>query len=48
MPNAKVAVVDGLEGYVVAEKDGSLLICRLDNVKRIEQWSADIEQPMRD
>ena len=48
VPDAKVAVVDGLEGYVVAEKDGSLLICRLDNVKRIEQWSADIEQPMRD
>ncbi|MGN0213454.1 MAG: mannose-1-phosphate guanylyltransferase [Muribaculaceae bacterium] len=48
VPDAKVAVVDGLEDFVVAEKDGSLLICRLDNVKMIKEWSSEIEQPDRD
>lgn len=38
-PNAKAVVVDGLDGYVVAEKDGALLICRLDNEKQIRQWA---------
>ena len=48
VPDAKVAVVDGLEDFVVAEKDGSLLICRLDNVKMIKEWSAEIEKPQLD
>ena len=48
VPDAKVAVVDGLENFVVAEKDGSLLICRLDNVKMIKEWSAEIEKPQLD
>ena len=43
VPDLKVAVVDGLEDFIVAEKDGQLLICRLSNEKRIKDWSAEIE-----
>ena len=30
-------VVQGLDGYIVAEKDNSLLICRLSEEQRIRQ-----------
>ena len=32
-------VVQGLEGYIVAEKDNTLLICKLSEEKRIKQFS---------
>lgn len=32
-------VVQGLEGFIVAEKDGTLLICRLSEEQRIRQFS---------
>lgn len=35
----KQVVVQGLDGYVVAEKDGRLLICRLDQEQRIRLFS---------
>lgn len=34
----KNAVIQGLEGYIVAEKDGRLLICRLDQEQRIKDF----------
>lgn len=34
-------VIQGLKDYIVAEKDGTLLICRLDEEQRIKQFSAD-------
>ena len=37
--DAKKVVVQGLEGYIVAEKDGMLLICKLDEEQRIKQFS---------
>ena len=32
-------VLEGLEGYIVAEKDGRLLVCRLSEEQRIKEFS---------
>ena len=37
----KRVVVQGLDNYIVAEKDGTLLICRLQEEQRIKQFSED-------
>ncbi|WP_028895994.1 mannose-1-phosphate guanylyltransferase [Prevotella sp. HUN102] len=34
-------VVQGLDGYIVAEKDGTLLICKLADEQRIKQFSGE-------
>lgn len=36
----KQVVVQGLDGYIVAEKDGRLLICKLAEEQRIKEFSA--------
>ncbi len=35
----KKVVVQGLDGYIVAEKDNTLLICRLDEEQRIKEFA---------
>ncbi len=37
----KKVVVQGLDGYIVAEKDNTLLICRLDEEQRIKEFSEE-------
>ena len=37
----KRVVVQGLEGYIVAEKDDTLLICKLEEEQRIKEFSAE-------
>ena len=37
----KKVVIQGLKGYIVAEKDDTLLICKLSEEQRIKQFSAD-------
>lgn len=37
----KTVVVDGLKDYIVAERDGLLLICPLANEQRIKEYSAE-------
>ena len=37
----KRVVVQGLDGYIVAEKDGTLLICKLSEEQRIKEFSAE-------
>lgn len=37
----KKVVVQGLEGYIVAEKNGTLLICKLSEEQRIKQFSGE-------
>ena len=37
----KKVVVQGLDGYIVAEKDDSLLVCKLSEEQRIRQFSGD-------
>lgn len=36
---AKQVVVQGLDGYIVAERDGRLLICKLSEEQRIKEFS---------
>jgi mannose-1-phosphate guanylyltransferase len=38
---AKQVVVQGLDGYIVAERDGRLLICKISEEQRIKEFSAD-------
>ncbi len=38
--NEKHVVVQGLDGYIVAEKNGTLLICKLSEEQRIKQFSS--------
>lgn len=37
----KKVVVQGLDGYIVAEKDNTLLICKMSEEQRIKQFSED-------
>lgn len=39
MPEGKKAVIQGLKGYIIAEKDDRLLICRLEDEQRIKDFS---------
>jgi hypothetical protein len=39
MPENKKVVIQGLNGYIVAEKDNTLLICRLEDEQRIKEFS---------
>ena len=36
----QIQVLEGLEGYIVAEKDGRLLVCRLSEEQRIKDFAA--------
>ena len=38
-----IAVVEGLDGYLVVEKDGVLLITRLDNEQNIRNYVDDVK-----
>ena len=37
----KKVIVQGLDGYIVAENDDTLLICRLDEEQRIKQFTGE-------
>lgn len=41
LPQGKLAVIEGLEGYLVAESDNVLLICKKDEEARIRQFVND-------
>ncbi|WP_029904914.1 mannose-1-phosphate guanylyltransferase [Prevotella sp. 10(H)] len=43
LPAGKLAVIQGLEGYIIAEADGVLLICKKDDEQRIKQFVADVK-----
>ena len=40
-PKDKLVVVQGLDGYIVAENDGVLMICRLEEEQRVKNFVAD-------
>ena len=40
LPDTKTAVLEGLEGYIVAEKNGALIVCRLSEEQHIKEFSA--------
>lgn len=37
--DAKTVVVEGLEGYIVAEKDGNILVCRMSEEQHVKEFS---------
>jgi mannose-1-phosphate guanylyltransferase len=37
----KKVVIQGLDGYIVAEKDNTLLICKLSEEQRIKQFAGE-------
>jgi len=42
LPQGKLAVIDGLSGYLVAESDNVLLICKKDEEAKIRQFVNDV------
>lgn len=42
LPSEKLAVIQDLKGYIVAESDNVLLICKLENEQKIRQYVNDI------
>lgn len=43
VPKDKVVVVEGLEDYIVVERDDVLLICRRENEQNIKQYVEDVK-----
>lgn len=48
LPEGKVAVIDGLEGYLVAESDNVLLICKKDEEHAIRKYVSDAQMKLGD
>ena len=48
LPEGKLAVVDGLEGYLIAESDNVLLICKKDEEHAIRRYVNDTRIKMGD
>ena len=43
MPKDKLVVIEGLDGYIVAEFDGVLMICRKANEQRVKDFVSDVK-----
>ncbi len=43
MPNNKVAVIQGLEGYIIVDTDEVLLICKKEEEQQIRQYVTDVK-----
>lgn len=43
MADGKVAVIHGLEGYIIVESGKSMLICKKDDEQRIKQFVTDVK-----
>ena len=43
LPDNKLAVIDGLEGYLIAESDNVLLICKKDEEHTIRIYVNDAQ-----
>lgn len=48
LPDNKLAVIDGLEGYLIAESDDVLLICKKDEEHAIRKYVNDAQIKMGD
>lgn len=42
LPEGKLAVIQGLEGYIIVESDNTLLICKASDEQRIRQFVNDV------
>ncbi len=45
-PVGKLVVLQGLDGYVVVESDGTLMICRMEDEQQIRQFVNDVRMSM--
>ena len=43
LPQGKIAVIQGLDGYIVAQTDDTLLICKKGEEQRIKQFVTDVK-----
>jgi mannose-1-phosphate guanylyltransferase len=43
VPAKKLVVLQGLDGYIVAESDGTLLVCRMEDEQQIRQFVTDVK-----
>ena len=44
VPKDKLVIVDGLDGYIIAESDNILMITKRDNEKKIREFVKDVEE----
>ena len=42
MPNGKLVVLQGLDGYIVVESEETLLVCRKEDEQQIRQFVNDV------
>ena len=42
MPSEKLVVLQGLDGYIVVESEGILLVCKRDDEQQIRQFVNDV------
>ena len=47
VPYDKTVVINGMNGYIVAEKDGTLLICKKENEQQIKQFVSDVKKQQK-
>jgi mannose-1-phosphate guanylyltransferase len=43
VPNDKVVVMQAMNGYIVVENEGTLLICKKENEQQIKQFVTDLK-----
>ena len=48
IPENKLIVIEGLQNYIVAESENTLLICKRDNEKKIREFVKDVEEKFGD
>lgn len=46
MPDNKLVVLQGLEGYIVVEKDGILLVCKKEEEQQIKKFVSEINKKL--
>jgi len=48
VPNDKLAIIQGLEDYIITESKGVLLICKKENEQQIRQYVNDVQMEFGD
>lgn len=43
VPKDKLVILQGLEGYIVTESDGILMVCKKEEEQRVKQFLTDVE-----
>jgi len=43
VPNDKLVVLQGLDGYIVVDNEGTLLVCKKEDEQQIKQFVADVK-----